>query len=169
MELEGLEPSSKRGTNVLSTCLFLSWFSNRGRLRTANRGLILCCLGLFARLSESHSRFSCTALSISLGKRTIGRCLVSATVAEIKRYLLSFDYAARAYWFSPFEIAMSLIKERSHHCSACLHTTSTRCQNRSTPCFAPRQAIFCITKLLFYFVTSKFTTLCFDLSFFIVS
>ena len=29
---------------------------------------------------------------------------------------------------------MSQIKERSHHCSACLHTTSTRCQNQSTPC-----------------------------------
>ena len=133
MELEGLEPSSKRGTNELSTCLFLSWFSSRGRLRTANRDLILCCFGLFARLSEPYSRFSCTALSISLGKRTIGRCLVSATVAEIKRHLLYFDYAARAYCFSPFEIVMSQIKERSHHCSACLHTTSTRCQNRSAP------------------------------------
>lgn len=133
VELEGLEPSSKRGTNELSTCLFLSWFSSRGRLRTANRDLILCCFGLFARLSEPYSRFSCTALSISLGKRTIGRCLVSATVAEIKRHLLYFDYAARAYCFSPFEIVMSQIKERSHHCSACLHTTSTRCQNRSTP------------------------------------
>lgn len=135
VELEGFEPSSKRGTNTLSTCLFLSWFSSRGRLRTANRDLILCFLGLFSRLSESHSRFSCTALSIRLGKRTIGRCLVSATVAEIKRYLLCFDYAARAYCFSPFEIVMSLIKERSHHCSACLRTTSTRCQNRSTPLF----------------------------------
>ena len=28
---------------------------------------------------------------------------------------------------------MSQIRERSHHCSSCLHTTSTRCQNRSSP------------------------------------
>ena len=84
-------------------------------------------------MSGSYSRFTCTALSISLGTWTTGRCLVSATVAEIKRHLLFFDYAARAYCFSPFEILMSLIIERSHHCSACLLTTSTRCQNRSTP------------------------------------
>ena len=38
-----------------------------------------------------YSRFTCTAWSISLGTTTIGRCLVSATVAEIKRNLLFFD------------------------------------------------------------------------------
>lgn len=27
VEMEGLEPSSKRGTNELSTCLVLTWFS----------------------------------------------------------------------------------------------------------------------------------------------
>ena len=39
---------------------------------------------LLSRLPQRYSRFICTALSISLGTRTIGRCLVSATVAEIK-------------------------------------------------------------------------------------
>ena len=27
VEMEGLEPSSKRGTNELSTCLVFTWFS----------------------------------------------------------------------------------------------------------------------------------------------
>ena len=149
VELEGFEPSSKRGTNELSTCLFLSWFSCYDRLRTANRNLILFVFRPFSRMSGSYSRFTCTALSISLGTWTTGRCLVSATVAEIKRHLLFFDYAARAYCFSPFEILMSLIIERSHHCSACLLTTSTRCQNRSTP--------FLDTRLHGDFATNKIT------------
>ena len=41
VELEGVEPSSKRGTNVLSTCVFFAWFSWRGRPKTTNRALIL--------------------------------------------------------------------------------------------------------------------------------
>ena len=41
VELEGFEPSSKRGTNKVSTCLVLTWFSTQGRLKTTNPGLIL--------------------------------------------------------------------------------------------------------------------------------
>ena len=41
VELEGLEPSSKRGTNVLSTCVFFDWFSCSGRPKTTNLDLIL--------------------------------------------------------------------------------------------------------------------------------
>ena len=41
VELEGLEPSSKRGTNELSTCLVSTWLSGCGRLETTNRNLIL--------------------------------------------------------------------------------------------------------------------------------
>jgi len=41
VELEGFEPSSKRGTNELSTCVVSSWFSSCGRPETTNRDLIL--------------------------------------------------------------------------------------------------------------------------------
>ena len=41
VELEGFEPSSKRGTNKVSTCLVPAWFSIGGRPGTANRQLIL--------------------------------------------------------------------------------------------------------------------------------
>ena len=133
MELEGFEPSSKRGTNVLSTCLFACWFLWRGRQATANRTLSLCCFRPRARLLRSYSRFICTALSISLGTTTIGRCLVPATVAGIKPiYCTSIRQQERSC-FRHLKLAMSQIIERSHHCSACLHTTSTRCQNRSAP------------------------------------
>ena len=41
VELEGFEPSSKRGTNEVSTCLFSSWFSRKDRHETTNLFLIL--------------------------------------------------------------------------------------------------------------------------------
>lgn len=41
VELEGFEPSSKRGANELSTCLVSTWFSCRNRPETANYNLIL--------------------------------------------------------------------------------------------------------------------------------
>lgn len=40
VEMEGFEPSSKRGTNELSTCLVSIWFSSYGRQETTNRALI---------------------------------------------------------------------------------------------------------------------------------
>ena len=41
VELEGFEPSSKRGTNELSTCLVSTWFSCQDRQETTNLDLIL--------------------------------------------------------------------------------------------------------------------------------
>ncbi len=40
VELEGVEPSSKRGNHKLSTRLFQTSFSCRGKTWTTNRGLI---------------------------------------------------------------------------------------------------------------------------------
>ena len=40
VELEGIEPSSKRGNNVLSTCLSLPSFSSRNKTRATNYELI---------------------------------------------------------------------------------------------------------------------------------
>lgn len=134
VELEGLEPSSKRGTNVLSTCVVSSWFSWHHRLETANNALIPYLISdTDKRHSASYSRFNCTATSRSLGPTTLGRCLVSATVAEIKLiYYTSIKQQERSL-IRHLKLSMSLIIERSHHCSARLHTTSTRCQNRSAP------------------------------------
>ncbi len=40
VELEGFEPSSKRGINELSTCVVSSWFSSCRRPETTNDNLI---------------------------------------------------------------------------------------------------------------------------------
>ncbi len=40
VELEGVEPSSKQGTNLLSTCLSSLWFSCAGKTEATNRHLI---------------------------------------------------------------------------------------------------------------------------------
>ena len=41
VDLEGIEPSSKRGNHKLSTCLSLPKFSSNGRTKAINRCLIL--------------------------------------------------------------------------------------------------------------------------------
>ena len=41
VEVEGFEPSSKRGTNGLSTCLVVTCLSESGKLSTTNLKLIL--------------------------------------------------------------------------------------------------------------------------------
>lgn len=41
VEMEGLEPSSKRGTNELSTCVVSTWLSGSDRQETANHNLSL--------------------------------------------------------------------------------------------------------------------------------
>lgn len=41
VDQEGLEPSSKRGNNMLSTRLSLTWFSSAGKTSATNQHLIL--------------------------------------------------------------------------------------------------------------------------------
>ena len=84
VELEGLEPSSKRGTNMLSTCLVKIWFSSDARLKTTKHQLILKKFESKSRLFQFYPRYNSTAGSESLGKKASGRCLVSAPCAEIK-------------------------------------------------------------------------------------
>ena len=85
------------------------------------------------RQNWPYSRLMSTTESISHGKRAIGWCLVSATVAEIKLiYYASIKQQERSY-FRQINFWCRDIIERRHHGSACLHTTSTCCQNQSTP------------------------------------
>ncbi len=84
MELEGFEPSSKRGIDGLSTCVVSSWFSRSAWPETATRFLILYVFDRAPRKGLVYSRYSCTAGSARLGKRAAGRCLVAATFAAIK-------------------------------------------------------------------------------------
>ena len=49
VELEGIEPSSKRGNHKLSTCLSLPKFSCNGRTKAINHYLILLIFTKSAR------------------------------------------------------------------------------------------------------------------------
>ena len=49
VDLEGIEPSSKRGNHKLSTCLSLPNFSCNGRTKAINRYLILLIFTKSAR------------------------------------------------------------------------------------------------------------------------
>ena len=53
VELEGFEPSSKRGNHKLSTCLSLPKFSCYGRTKAINRNLILLIFICATRLTPT--------------------------------------------------------------------------------------------------------------------
>ena len=60
VELEGVEPSSKRGNHKLSTCLSLTWFSCRDRTKAINPGLILFEFRRACEAARGYLRFDCT-------------------------------------------------------------------------------------------------------------
>ena len=84
MELEGVEPSSKQGTNLLSTCLSSFCLSGEGKTEATNPNLSLLGFAKSLRHAFNYLRFICTAGSNRFEATASGRCLVSATVAEIK-------------------------------------------------------------------------------------
>ena len=129
VELEGLEPSSKRGAGGLSTCVFFDWFSCCARPKTAKRGLILwifgggieACLRLFPN--------SYTTGSVNLGKGITGWCPVFATVAKIKLiYCTSIRQRERSC-FRHLNFLMPWLKRRT----SCLCTLTHHFYTLSKP------------------------------------
>lgn len=89
VEMPGVEPGSKRGSNTLSTCLAKTWFSSNSWIEATD-----CCLSFlsFAKAPKQgfhYSRFTCTAESGRFRTVAPGRCLVPAPGAGIKCNLLS--------------------------------------------------------------------------------
>lgn len=72
VDLEGFEPSSKRGNNMLSTCLFPLWFSNLGKTGTTNQDLSLQKFHRRHEAALDYSRFICTTGSRRLGTTALG-------------------------------------------------------------------------------------------------
>ena len=133
MELEGIEPSSKRGNHMLSTCLSLP--SVFVRKQDQSHQLTPYPLNLHHRCEaiNSYFRFYCTTISTSFGKTAFGWCLVSAPCAEIKPiYCASIRQRERSC-FRQLIFRMIDIKVPTKQCTACLHTISARCQIQSTP------------------------------------
>ena len=125
MELEGVEPSSSRGTGAVSTCVVSGWFLCGGRPGRPTAALASKDFAGVQRRGPGYFRFNCTALSIRLGKRTIGRCLVPATVAGIKLiYCASIRQRERSC-FRHLNWSMSILKSFGiialHACAPLLH------------------------------------------------
>lgn len=111
--------------------------------------------GAVPRQNCPYSRLLSTTDSISYGKWAIGWCLVSATVAEIKLiYYTSIKQQERSY-FRQINFWCRDIIERRHHGSACLHTTSTCCQNQSTPIWNACKMLYQMDCKCTYIVLTK--------------
>jgi len=91
VELEGIEPSSKRGNHKLSTCLSLPKFSSNGRTKAINRCLILLRFHSCREADKNYPRCNCTTESECFGATASEWCLVPAPGAGIKLDLLWFD------------------------------------------------------------------------------
>ena len=84
VELEGIEPSSKRGNHVLSTCLSLPLIFVCKQDQSHQLAPYPLKLRLWREAANSYLRFCSTTISTSFGKTAFGWCLVSAPCAEIK-------------------------------------------------------------------------------------
>ena len=98
VELEGIEPSSKRGNNTLSTCLSLPLIFVRRQdqghqpIGLSSKSYLPC------EAKANQFRFIRTSVSNSLETTAFGRCLVLAPCAKIKLI----------YYYS--------IKQQEHNC-----------------------------------------------------
>lgn len=72
VDLEGFEPSSKRGNNMLSTCLFPLWFSNLGKTGTTNQDLSLKNFIAGTRLPLTIPDLSAPPDQDASGRRLLG-------------------------------------------------------------------------------------------------
>ena len=98
VELEGIEPSSKRGNNTLSTCLSLPLIFVR-RQDQGHQPIGLSSKShLPCEAKANQFRFIRTSVSNSLETTAFGRCLVLAPGAKIKLI----------YYYS--------IKQQEHNC-----------------------------------------------------
>ena len=84
VELEGIEPSSKRGNRMLSTCLSLPSIFVRKQDQSHQLTPYPLNLHHCSEANNGYFRFCCTTISTSFGKTAFGWCLVSAPCAEIK-------------------------------------------------------------------------------------
>ncbi len=88
VEMPGVEPGSKRGSNMLSTCLAKTCFSCNGRIEATDHYLSSLIFAKAPKQNSHYSRFTCTAGSGRFRKLAPGRCLVPAPCAGIKCNLL---------------------------------------------------------------------------------
>ncbi len=96
VELEGFEPSSKRGNDKVSTCLVSTWFSTAGRLVTTNLRLILWISGSARGLPHPISDIPAPPFRNASERGQSGDVSSQPALGWDKADLLYFDQAARA-------------------------------------------------------------------------
>ena len=87
VELEGVEPSSKRGSNLLSTCLASFWLSGRSAIEATILHPYLLYFGKVPKPRLSYLRFICTTWSECFEATASGWCLVLPSNGGIKRLI----------------------------------------------------------------------------------
>ena len=133
MELEGIEPSSKRGNHMLSTCLSLPSVFVRKQDQSHQLTPYPLKFRRWCKATNGYLRLCCTTCSTSFGNRAFGWCLVSAPCAEIKPIYCASIRQRERNCFRQLIFRMIDIKVLTKQRTACLHTISARCQIQSTP------------------------------------
>ena len=139
VELEGIEPSSKRGNHMLSTCLSLPSVFVRKQDQSHQLAPYPLKFRLWREAARDYLRVCCTTISTSFGNRAFGWCLVSAPCAEIKPIYCASIRQRERNCFRQLIFRMIDIKVLTKQRTACLHTISARCQIQSTPMIVARR------------------------------
>ena len=133
VELEGIEPSSKRGNNMFSTCLSPTWIFEWEQDRSHRFSPYPLRLHRKHEATNDYFRLNCTTLPEHFGTTVSEWCLVSAPCAEIKPVIYYTSIRQRERSCFRQIIVESCDYSDRLRSTACLHTFSTRCQIQSAP------------------------------------
>ena len=133
VELEGIEPSSKRGNHMLSTCLSLPSVFVRKQDQSHQLTPYPLRFRLWREAANGYLRLCCTTCSTSFGNRAFGWCLVSAPCTEIKPIYCASIRQRERKCFRQINSWRSDIIESGQQLSACLHDISSCCQIHVSP------------------------------------
>ena len=137
VELEGIEPSSKRGMNTLSTCLSLIGIvGDRCADRATNNHplayeILECCP---IDLAAPSPDICASPNSSNFGARVSGDVSSEPIGSRMKLTYYSSVRQRERNYFRQLKILKSDIKVREQQLTTCLLTPSSRCQSQSAPC-----------------------------------
>lgn len=146
VELEGIEPSSKRGMNTLSTCLSLIGIvGDRCADRATNNHplayeVLECCP---IDLAAPSPDICASPNSSNFGARVSGDVSSEPIGSRMKLTYYSSVRQRERNYFRQLKILKSDIKVREQQLTTCLLTPSSRCQSQSAPCVLSQEKNYC--------------------------
>ena len=145
VELEGLEPSSKRGMNTLSTCLSLIGIvgdccADRAINNHPLAYEILECCPI--DLAAPSPDICASPNSSNFGARVSGDVSSEPIGSRMKLTYYSSVRQRERNYFRQLKILKSDIKVREQQLTTCLLTPSSRCQSQSAPCVLSQEKIY---------------------------